>query len=103
MVRSYLMRRRHRRMVEEAIRNGTYVPPSKTKKQLGKKPIIYDAFLSMDEALEVVAEGKAKGRSVGPVQGDVRWEDILVCLSCRDTQKCELTPPPAGLRLAIEP
>lgn len=72
------MRRRHRRMVEEAIRNGTYIPPANSNNQLGQKPAIYDAYLGVDGALEVVAEGKAKGRSVGPMQGDAQWESILV-------------------------
>ncbi|EKM52499.1 uncharacterized protein PHACADRAFT_198555 [Phanerochaete carnosa HHB-10118-sp] len=77
VTRSFIMRRRHRRMVEEAIRNGTYVPPSKTKKELGQKPAIYDAFLSVDGAVDLAVGGKSKGRSTVPALEEMRWEDTL--------------------------
>jgi len=77
VLRSFLMRRRHRRMVEEAIRNGTYVPPSRTKNQLGQKPVIYDAYLGVDDATDFAVQGKAKGRSNVPAMGEMKWEDIL--------------------------
>jgi len=58
ILRSLLMRRRHRRMVEEAIRNGTWIPPSPGGLGFGfgtrsardridpaKKPKMWDAFV----------------------------------------------------------
>ncbi|KAJ3724221.1 hypothetical protein DFJ43DRAFT_1090879 [Lentinula guzmanii] len=49
VIRSLILRRRHRRMIEEAIRNGTYVPPSilATSRggriDLAKKPKMWEA------------------------------------------------------------
>ncbi|KAJ3887475.1 hypothetical protein GG344DRAFT_80694 [Lentinula edodes] len=48
VVRSLVLRRRHRRMVEEAIRNGTYVPPSviataRGRVDLAMKPKMWEA------------------------------------------------------------
>ncbi|KAJ3839173.1 hypothetical protein F5878DRAFT_617302 [Lentinula raphanica] len=48
VVRSLLLRRRHRRMIEEAIRNGTYVPPSvlasaRGRVDLANKPKMWEA------------------------------------------------------------
>ncbi|KAL0569904.1 hypothetical protein V5O48_012061, partial [Marasmius crinis-equi] len=55
VVRSLLLRRRHRRMIEEAIRNGTYVPPANAmwdsgrggrgQVDLGRKPVMWEAWL----------------------------------------------------------
>ncbi|KDQ23657.1 hypothetical protein PLEOSDRAFT_1108139 [Pleurotus ostreatus PC15] len=49
VVRSLILRRRHRRMIEEAIRNGTWVPPaaaSSRRVDLSKKPKMYEAWIS---------------------------------------------------------
>ncbi|KAI3614255.1 hypothetical protein WG66_000074 [Moniliophthora roreri] len=49
VIRSLLLRRRHRRMIEEAIRNGTWVPPansSRTKVDPSMKPKMYEAYLA---------------------------------------------------------
>ncbi|KAJ7291593.1 hypothetical protein C8J57DRAFT_1273470 [Mycena rebaudengoi] len=47
IVRSLLLRRRHRRMVEEAIANGTWIPPApRIKVDLRKKPKLWDAYVS---------------------------------------------------------
>ncbi|KAF5366655.1 hypothetical protein D9757_012767 [Collybiopsis confluens] len=48
VVRSLVLRRRHRRMIEEAIRNGTYIPPNilagaRGKVDLAKKPRMWEA------------------------------------------------------------
>ena len=47
--RSVILRRRHRRMVEEAIRNGTYVPPAPHVRpgrvDLSQKPQLWEAYL----------------------------------------------------------
>ena len=42
-LRSAIFRRRYRRMVEEAIRNGTYIPPAHV--DLSKKPQLWEAYL----------------------------------------------------------
>ncbi|KAF9490887.1 hypothetical protein BDN71DRAFT_143017 [Pleurotus eryngii] len=49
VARSLILRRRHRRMIEEAIRNGTWVPPaasSSRRVDLSKKPKMYEAWIS---------------------------------------------------------
>ncbi|KAF9067990.1 hypothetical protein BDP27DRAFT_1364518 [Rhodocollybia butyracea] len=48
VIRSLVLRRRHRRMIEEAIRNGTYVSPSvlahsRGRVDLAKKPKLWEA------------------------------------------------------------
>ncbi|KAG7100063.1 hypothetical protein E1B28_001848 [Marasmius oreades] len=50
ILRSLLLRRRHRRMVEEAIRNGTWIPPTNSprggvKVDLSQKPKMWEAIL----------------------------------------------------------
>lgn len=65
VVRSLVLRRRHRRMIEEAIRNGTYVPPnvlanSRGRIDLAKKPKMWEATL--------VGNGSSK---------EGGWADIL--------------------------
>ncbi|TFK60645.1 hypothetical protein BDN72DRAFT_506033 [Pluteus cervinus] len=53
VVRSLILRRRHRRMMEEAIRNGTWIPPAPTigghtgrvKVDLSKKPKMFEVWL----------------------------------------------------------
>nr|GAT49521.1 predicted protein [Mycena chlorophos] len=45
--RSLLLRRRHRRMVEEAIANGTWIPPAqRVRVDLRKKPRMWDAWMA---------------------------------------------------------
>lgn len=65
IVRSLLLRRRHRRMVEEAIANGTWIPPApRIKVDLRKKPKLWDAYVSPPPA---AGEGKEWDRvMVGP-------------------------------------
>jgi len=47
--RSIIHNRRHRRMVEEAIRNGTYVPPVRPGDvDLSKEPQLWEAYLGGD-------------------------------------------------------
>ncbi|KAJ7764447.1 hypothetical protein B0H14DRAFT_371057 [Mycena olivaceomarginata] len=47
VVRSLLLRRRHRRMVAEAIANGTWLPPTpRAKVDLRKKPRLWDAWVA---------------------------------------------------------
>ncbi|KAK2460434.1 hypothetical protein APHAL10511_007599 [Amanita phalloides] len=55
VVRSFVLRRRHRMMIEEAIRNGTLFPPLatgyglRTRVDLSKKPKIWDAWIEKQE------------------------------------------------------
>ncbi|KAJ6587999.1 hypothetical protein B0H19DRAFT_1097657 [Mycena capillaripes] len=45
--RSLLLRRRHRRMIAEAIANGTWVPPTpRVRVDLRKKPRLWDAWVA---------------------------------------------------------
>ncbi|KAI0920130.1 hypothetical protein AcW1_001952 [Taiwanofungus camphoratus] len=50
VVRSYLIRRRQRRQLEEAIRDGTYIPPPQLSRQrkFGEKPSLHDVYLMSD-------------------------------------------------------
>ncbi|TRM64825.1 hypothetical protein BD626DRAFT_490003 [Schizophyllum amplum] len=46
VVRSLILRRRHRALVEEAIRNGTWIPPAtRPRVDLSKKPKLHEAYL----------------------------------------------------------
>ncbi|KAF9470276.1 hypothetical protein BDN70DRAFT_727849 [Pholiota conissans] len=49
VIRSFILRRRHRLMVEEAIRNGTWVPPTPPTRparvDLSKKPVLWEAYI----------------------------------------------------------
>ncbi|KAF7343210.1 hypothetical protein MVEN_01752200 [Mycena venus] len=75
VVRSLLLRRRHRRMVAEAIANGTWIPPApRVKVDLRKKPRVWDVWvgpprlLSADDATGVVTtSGAGGGAGVGAV------------------------------------
>ncbi|KAH9476641.1 hypothetical protein JR316_0010677 [Psilocybe cubensis] len=59
VIRSFVLRRRHRLMVEEAIRNGTWVPPAPptrpVKVDLSKKPMLWEAYI--DGKGDVVSYG----------------------------------------------
>lgn len=73
VVRSYMMRRNQRRLIEEAIRNGTYVPPPerRTKKAFGKKPQLTDVYLgSWDDEGQYGEEGYS-------IHSE-KWTDIMV-------------------------
>ncbi|KDR78148.1 hypothetical protein GALMADRAFT_245175 [Galerina marginata CBS 339.88] len=49
VIRSFILRRRHRLMMEEAIRNGTWVPPAPPTRpvrvDLSKKPVLWEAYI----------------------------------------------------------
>ena len=73
--RSYVLRRRQRRLIEEAIRNGTYVPPSVrggAPRVLGAKPQLHDVFLALDELAVLQAKGLVAGKA------GYEWETIMV-------------------------
>ncbi|GJE89118.1 hypothetical protein PsYK624_052120 [Phanerochaete sordida] len=76
VTRSVVLRRRHRRLVEEAIRNGTYVPPaSRTRRRLGEKPVLHDAFLGLGDPEDCVNEEKPGRASL--IAAETGWEDIF--------------------------
>ncbi|KAG9217607.1 hypothetical protein CCMSSC00406_0010426 [Pleurotus cornucopiae] len=82
VVRSLILRRRHRRMIEEAIRNGTWVPPaaaSSRRVDLSKKPKMYEAWISHGNMQD----------SRGVEHPD--WEGIMASTSNNNTNN--ITPP----------
>lgn len=55
--RTFILRRRQQRLIEEAIRNGTYVPPStNTGSPKFKKPMLWDVHLEAGESDDVTSE-----------------------------------------------
>ncbi|KAG2143737.1 hypothetical protein DEU56DRAFT_792494 [Suillus clintonianus] len=73
VIRSLILRRRHQRIVEEAIRAGTWLPHqsydprgSRRRRDIGKKPKLWEAWLrSGDE--ESSADGKCAWDDIMPV------------------------------------
>jgi hypothetical protein len=56
VARSVLLRRRTRRMFEESIANGTWIPPApKIPVNLGNKPLLHDAYTNIDPNHEDVS------------------------------------------------
>ena len=50
VLRSMALRMRHRRMIEEAIRNGTYIPPSaRPAFRASDRPKMYDVYIEEGE------------------------------------------------------
>lgn len=72
VVRSFVLRRRHRRMVEEAIRNGTWVPPAPPSRpvrvDLSKKPKMWEAFIDGKGAIVGMRDGDGQGDGAGAGQ-----------------------------------
>ncbi|KAG6897626.1 hypothetical protein C0992_012855 [Termitomyces sp. T32_za158] len=76
ILRSLFLRRRHQRMVDEAIRNGTWVPPSPgsgafsfgnngRRIDLSKKPALWEAF---------VGSGERHTQRTGKAEAVTEWE-----------------------------
>ena len=69
-------------MVEEAIRNGTYVPPERAKKKkLGEKPVLYDVYLAEGDKKWTGSGGPEKSSDISTPSRDdkLQWDNILVC------------------------
>jgi len=65
--RSILIRRRTRRLIEEAIANGTWIPPAgRAPVNLAEKPLLYDVYTDSDPEKDGVVQEKA-----------ALWTDIL--------------------------
>lgn len=61
VIRSLMMRARQRRAIEEAIRNGTYVPPDQIpRRQPPVKPTLFDAHLDGVDDIEGGEKGWSK-------------------------------------------
>lgn len=93
VARSFVLRRRHRRLVEEAIRNGTWVPPTPTARSrrarvdLSKKPVMWEAYLGSAE----------KDSAPTPVVvEDVREWDAIKPVSAQYFAPLELPTAPGG-------
>jgi hypothetical protein len=69
VIRSFVLRRRHRRMVEEAIRNGTWVPPAPPTRpvrvDLSKKPKMWEAFIDGKGAISGMRGIDGQGEGAG--------------------------------------
>lgn len=75
VIRSLILRRRHQRIVEEAIRAGTWLPHqpydprgSRRRRDVGKKPKLWEAWLR-------------SGDEEGPADIKCAWDDIMVRFS----------------------
>ncbi|KAJ7654098.1 hypothetical protein DFH06DRAFT_1416930 [Mycena polygramma] len=85
VVRSLLLRRRHRRLIAEAIANGTWVPPApRVRVDLKKKPRLWDAWV-VPPVLGGVAAGGVGGGGGGEEDGGGggekekgEWDGIMV-------------------------
>ncbi|KAG1850101.1 hypothetical protein C8R48DRAFT_778361 [Suillus tomentosus] len=71
VIRSLILRRRHQRIVEEAIRAGTWLPHqpydprgSRRRRDVGKKPKLWEAWLR-------------SGDEEGPADIKCAWDDIM--------------------------
>ncbi|KAI0338663.1 hypothetical protein BDW22DRAFT_1432457 [Trametopsis cervina] len=113
VVRSIVLRRRHRAIVEEAIRNGTYIPPLRRRTGLGEKPVMHDVFVYYDHnsdsddmssdwwqrVLPVTAvtvtsptsEGVSKSRSSSGSDGPFAAHPSPPVLTRRDTNRTSIT------------
>jgi hypothetical protein len=73
VIRSLILRRRHHRLVEEAIRTGTWLPhhfeSGRRRRDIGLKPRLWEAWLNPDEDEdEDESEENKKGK----------WGDLMV-------------------------
>jgi len=77
VVRSFILRRRHRRMVEEAIRNGTWIPPTPAARaarvDLSKKPELWEAYLGGGGSWQLGSFGHGSGKEF---EYSRDWESI---------------------------
>ena len=68
VLRSITLRIRHRRAIEEAIRNGTYVPPDqRPRKTPPVRPAMHDAHVE-----EETFDGEDSEK--------MKWEGLMVCI-----------------------
>ncbi|TFK27240.1 hypothetical protein FA15DRAFT_666533 [Coprinopsis marcescibilis] len=79
VIRSFVLRRRHRLMVEEAIRNGTWVPSAQSRAprvDLSKKPVLWEAYMVSNEK-DLSGSGFYGGTPMHLANDDAReWDAI---------------------------
>ena len=102
ILRSFILRRRHRLLVEEAIRNGTWIPPSPEERGTGssrnrvdisKKPVMWDAYVG--EKDRELGLGSSISRERGGEKqhdGQTEWDWD----SIRPFSAAYLAPPPGA-------
>jgi len=85
VARSFVLRRRHRLMMEEAIRNGTWIPPapgtgaSRPRVDLSKKPVMWEAHLGGGERSAYLHNGRLVQpdvSSTNSIDAEKDWESI---------------------------
>ncbi|KAL1943703.1 hypothetical protein VTO73DRAFT_4148 [Trametes versicolor] len=96
IARSYVIRRRHRALIAEAIANGTYVPPVRVR--VGRKPKMYEVHLVKEVEDEVVRVGeKGEGRP-SLIEKEKRravfWDGLVVEWNKMLPVSCRLLRPP---------
>jgi len=91
--RSFVIRRRNRQLMDEAMRNGTWTQPSSTggrpKVDLSKKPVLWDAYVNGSPDKAHVLGGEEQGQSKHG-QTDWDWDSI------RPFSAAYLSPPSAA-------
>ncbi|KAH9847098.1 hypothetical protein C2E23DRAFT_531814 [Lenzites betulinus] len=80
IARSYVLRRRHRALIAEAIANGTFVPPVRVR--VGRKPKMYQVSLINEVDEEVVPTGEKAGGRPSLIEKEKRratvWDGLAV-------------------------
>ncbi|KAJ3476033.1 hypothetical protein NLI96_g11434 [Meripilus lineatus] len=101
IARSYCIRRRQRQLLEEAIRNGTYVPPPPIRPvDPNQKPVLYDVFLDSEGGLVGVHEHRRNASEVESVESDLKaqknfgtWGSIMPLAAVSEKDVSPPSPP----------
>jgi len=87
VTRSLLMRRAHRRMNENGIRNGTWapLPTSAAGRNIStKKPLMFEAWFpkngneTSNSNEERSSSRRGRGKMISHSKGEQEWDDIMV-------------------------
>ena len=101
ILRTYMLRRWHRRMIEQGIVNGTYVPSVRNARKIAKKPRLHDVhlvFASVPDRMSEVGGTSEKDAPRGT--GDAScWDDILVRELPHGLRTLLTRPQPLSLRV----
>ncbi|KAL1745596.1 hypothetical protein HDZ31DRAFT_63005 [Schizophyllum fasciatum] len=96
VIRSLILRRRHRALVEEAIRNGTWVPPpTRPRVDLSKKPKLHEAFLDSHSIQHQRQSGRAEEW--------LSWDGIFPFSATYITANYPTPPRPIGVPTEVSP
>ncbi|KAI0631527.1 hypothetical protein C8Q77DRAFT_1227555 [Trametes polyzona] len=98
IARSYVIRRRHREMIAEAIANGTFVPPA-TRVRVGRKPKMYQVALVRELEEEVVPapiaeKGGGRPSLIEEKRRATAWDGLVVEWNRMMPVSCRLLRPP---------